>query len=941
MNKFLNKILVVALVMTGLFAGTITGKVTDASSGKELAGANVMVDGTGLGAAADANGMYHITNVPNGTVTITASMIGYKKMSKTVTVSGMVNLTFELSSSALHLNALEVLASRATRTTPVAYSNIEKSDIELRLGSQDIPMILNTTPSVYATLQGGGAGDARVNVRGFNQRNVAIMINGVPVNDMENGWVYWSNWDGVADATSSIQMQRGLSAVNLATPSIGGTMNIITDPSGHDRGGKFKQEVGEGNFTKSTLSYHSGLIGDKWAFSGTVVRKVGDGIIDKTWTDAWAYYLGASYAHSEKHRFELYALGAPQRHGQNRYKQNIAAYDSSYARSLSDYDPGGIDAYTQSSSGQLYNENWNVIDPDYNGQEYFYMYGKNLKIRHNPNYLNEIENYFHKPQVNLNWYWTLDEKTRLSSIFYFSGGSGGGTGTFDDMQWDYSGPSRRANWNATIATNMDTLNRYGNPKEAGQSVGFLRNSINRQWTLGAISKINYDYSNELKFQAGIDWRTAEIEHTREVRDLLGGDYAVNGKYNTASASYSKLYNEFDESADDANVIRGDNINYFNTNTVDWLGFFGQAEYKTDMYSLYGMGGYSMIQYSLVDHFKKAMNYSGSLATDKGELLLLSDWFTSIQYKGGGLYRLNDEVDIFGNFGNVEKVPIFDNAIDDINATVSTNPKNEKFISTEFGLNYRAMNGILSAKINAYFTTWENRTLTRTVNTGAGSSGDSDIIFLTGLNQQHNGFEIEAAYQPMDMVRLDAALSIGNWKFTDDAFGTYKNYETGASEDYKYAVNGLKVGDMPQTIVALSASVFPVDGLTLQGVLNIYSNHYANWEPENREVTYDDGVEIADRDQNWKTPSYMKIDLHGYYNLPVDLGNVKVQAFFHIFNALDETYIQDATDNSNYNAYTGDADPDDPADDGKNHKADDAEVFLGTPRSFNIGLNFDF
>ena len=238
MNKFLNKILVVALVMTGLFAGTITGKVTDASSGKGLAGANVMVDGTGLGAAADANGMYHITNVPNGTVTITASMIGYKKMSKTVTVSGMVNLTFELSSSALHLNALEVLASRATRTTPVAYSNIEKSDIELRLGSQDIPMILNTTPSVYATLQGGGAGDARVNVRGFNQRNVAIMINGVPVNDMENGWVYWSNWDGVADATSSIQMQRGLSAVNLATPSIGGTMNIITDPSGHDRGGE-------------------------------------------------------------------------------------------------------------------------------------------------------------------------------------------------------------------------------------------------------------------------------------------------------------------------------------------------------------------------------------------------------------------------------------------------------------------------------------------------------------------------------------------------------------------------------------------------------------------------------------------------------------------------------------------------------------------------------
>ena len=83
--------------------------------------------------------------------------------------------------------------------TPVAYTTVSKEEMEIRLGSQDIPMSLNMTPSVYDTGQGGGAGDARINVRGFNQRNVAVMINGVPQNDMENGWVYWSNWDGVGD----------------------------------------------------------------------------------------------------------------------------------------------------------------------------------------------------------------------------------------------------------------------------------------------------------------------------------------------------------------------------------------------------------------------------------------------------------------------------------------------------------------------------------------------------------------------------------------------------------------------------------------------------------------------------------------------------------------------------------------------------------------------
>ena len=154
-------------------------------------------------------------------------------------------------SSVLEMSGLEVLASRAGENTPVAYSNVSKADMEFRLGSQDIPLALNATPSVYATAQGGGAGDARINIRGFDQRNVAVMINGVPQNDMENGWVYWSNWDGVGDVTSSIQMQRGLSAVNLAAPSIGGTMNVITDPTSMEAGGMFKQELGAGIFLKT------------------------------------------------------------------------------------------------------------------------------------------------------------------------------------------------------------------------------------------------------------------------------------------------------------------------------------------------------------------------------------------------------------------------------------------------------------------------------------------------------------------------------------------------------------------------------------------------------------------------------------------------------------------------------------------------------------------
>ena len=240
------------LLLPGLLLakGDVKGKIVDAENNQALPGASVVVVGTSWGSAANSQGEYVIRNLPNGTYSVEANFIGYAPVRQEITVSnGDVSADFSLKVSVILGDELYVVSSRAKeRETPVAFSNISKTEMEATLGSQDIPMALNVTPSVYATMQGGGAGDARVNVRGFDQRNVAIMINGVPVNDMENGWVYWSNWDGVGDATSSIQVQRGLSAVNLAVPSIGGTMNGLTDPTSLGRGDKLQQVLGNEGF---------------------------------------------------------------------------------------------------------------------------------------------------------------------------------------------------------------------------------------------------------------------------------------------------------------------------------------------------------------------------------------------------------------------------------------------------------------------------------------------------------------------------------------------------------------------------------------------------------------------------------------------------------------------------------------------------------------------
>ncbi len=899
MSKLSKLIVVLSVVLfsTTLFAQKtykIMGVVKSAETGEQLIGANVFLKGTTLGAATDANGKY-VIEAPAGNYTVVCSYVGFEKKSVDINLTNNMELNFSLKEYQFQLN-VTVIADRAKeRETPVAFTNVDKKDMEFKLGSRDIPLVLNTTPSVYATQQGGGAGDARINVRGFNQRNVAIMINGVPVNDMENGWVYWSNWDGLGDASNSIQVQRGLSAVNLATPSIGGTMNIITDPSALKQGFKFRQEIGSGNFNKKTLFVNSGLINNKFALSFGGVRKTGQGLVDRTWTDAWAYYLGASYNINDKNRIEFYAIGAPQRHGQNLYKQNAAAYDHAFAKDVLGYSQAALDHYPE--KGRLYNENWNAVSSSYTGKQFW---DGTTHLRHSPNFINERENYYHKPLVNLNWYSQFNKKTSLYTTLYYSGGVGGGSGTYGHLVWDYSGPSRVADWDATIAANKANIDTTINK---AVSKGILRNSVNTQWTIGAISKLYYKVNKYLNTSFGIDWRTAEINHYREVRDLLGGDYYYysGNEFDSPSNYYKKL---------------GDKIAYNFTNTVDWLGGYAQAEYTRSRYTLFGMAGYSMVKYTYTNHFKKDAK--------GGELKATPDANTGYQIKGGASYRMTTTLDIYANAGYVAQVPIFDQVIDDRNATVEKNPKNQTFISFETGANWTGLNGKLNVKGNFYYTLWQNRTKSiqkydRTLNTDY-------LIFVQNLEQLHTGVELSTAFQPCRSFRLDGAFSYGYWKTTSNADAAFKYYNNpSANHTDKLYVKDLYIGDAPQTQLALAATFFPIKGLSTQVVFKYYDRFYADWNPETR-------TDPKDTKQSWLTPSYNLWDLHVNYTLPVHIDNLKFQVFAHVFNLFDAIYVQDAVDNSKYNAYTKN---------GKDHSADDAEVFLGLPRTFNIGFQIAY
>ena len=241
------------LANIGLMAqGTISGTIIDADTNESLVSATVTLDGTTKGSVSDLDGTFIIRNVSNGKHQLSISFVGYENKQMEVDVNGDLDIgTVALASTALGLEEIQVVASYAIdRKTPVAVSTIKTEEIEAKVGNQEFPEILKATPSVYATKQGGGFGDARINVRGFDQRNTAVLINGIPVNDMENGWVYWSNWAGLSDVTRSMQVQRGLGASKLAISSVGGTINIITKTTDMEKGGSLYYGIGNDGYMR-------------------------------------------------------------------------------------------------------------------------------------------------------------------------------------------------------------------------------------------------------------------------------------------------------------------------------------------------------------------------------------------------------------------------------------------------------------------------------------------------------------------------------------------------------------------------------------------------------------------------------------------------------------------------------------------------------------------
>ncbi len=895
MFKRLLTLFILTFFITGaLFAESIIkGTVKSDENNETLPGASVALIGTKQGAKTNAEGKYEIKISNVGRYTLRVTYIGYTPMEKTISVKAdeTITVNFLLGAAPIQSEAISVVASRAqTRETPVAFSNISKMEIEDQLGSRDIPMILNTTPGVYATDLGGGYGDSRINIRGFDQRNISVMINGVPVNDMENGWVYWSNWDGLGDVTSSIQVQRGLGASRIVNPSVGGTMNIITDAAYLRPGIKLKQEVASGDFLKTTLIGNTGKIGN---FAATIaaVRKTADGVIEKAWDDAWAYYLGLSYDINQNHKLDFFLIGAPQMHGQRYYQPGIATFDKQLAK---DYGvrQGLIDSTIE--LGYTANKDWGAIKIDQAHPVKEYYYGSEHDLYSN-SFINTRENYFHKPQMNLNWFWKMSDITSLTSVFYYSIGRGGGS-TPSGIAWDSLG---RSDIQGAYNFNIDPISiDPRNSTTLHKAKGYLLNSINQHNWYGYLGTLDIKSSKELTIQTGIDLRSYTGEHWQEVRNLLGADYV----YNVADKTV-------DYTANPSLALKklGDIVNYHYDADVNWVGGFFQAEYKKDNFTTYLNTSLSNTGYKRLDYFRTDTMPNGRE----------TPWQNFLGYtiKLGSNYNINQAMNVFANIGYYNRAPLYRNVFND-NNSLYNNINNEKVTSMELGYSY--FHRKFRVNVNLYWTIWQNRSwYTSTNYTDPVTNVVTTYYYnLPGLGANHKGVEADFSYRLIKQVKINGMLSVGDWRWTNDVTATFapENLTDAQGNPVifttKVYAKDLKVGDAAQTTGSISVNYYPMSRTTLTLSYTYFADYYANFSPENR-------TNSTDRSQPWKLPAYGLLDAHFNMTLPFDLPFDLVLSA-HAYNLLNTKYISDAYDPPT-------------------HDANATRVWVGLPFRWNIGL----
>lgn len=296
MKKLIMPLALIALPFIAWAQFSVSGTVTDAEDKQALSGVHVTIVNTYTGTFTNVQGGYSLYNLKAGSYQLQVSFVGYEKILYPLDLQGNVSLDFSLQPATILADEVIVQATRASEKSPATYTNLSARDIEVQNLGQDLPFLLNQTPSVVVHSDAGaGVGYTGIRIRGSDATRINVTINGIPYNEAESQGTYWVNLPDFASSVDNIQIQRGVGTSTNGAGAFGASINIQTTTLSQEAYGEVNNSYGSFNTWKHTLKFGSGLINGKWAFDGRLSKISSDGYIDRASSDLKSFFASGGY----------------------------------------------------------------------------------------------------------------------------------------------------------------------------------------------------------------------------------------------------------------------------------------------------------------------------------------------------------------------------------------------------------------------------------------------------------------------------------------------------------------------------------------------------------------------------------------------------------------------------------------------------------------------
>ncbi len=373
MKRFLLFVWMIAISSMMLNAQfSVSGKVFD-ENGEPMAGASVVIDNVRV-SVTNVNGSYIFEKVENGNHLIAVSFIGYKSEQQKINVKSDITKDFNLRLDSQLTDEVVVSAYRAGQKSPIAHTNISGDEIRESSVNNDLPFLLQLSPSVVAVSESGlGFGNTSFRIRGSDPTRINITVNGVPLNDSEGQGVYWANMPDFANSVNEAQIQRGVGTSTNGSAAFGATVNFRSGGDNSIPYAEITNSVGSYNTMKNSVKMSTGLLNDRFSVEARYSNLQTDGYVRNAFADHQSMYLGGTL-HFDNSLLKLNII-----HGDQRTGISWEGIPKDVLKTDRRYNPAG--AYVDSLENTLYHkdETDNYIQTHYQAS-YSYAVNKNLNV---------------------------------------------------------------------------------------------------------------------------------------------------------------------------------------------------------------------------------------------------------------------------------------------------------------------------------------------------------------------------------------------------------------------------------------------------------------------------------------------------------------------------------------------------------------------------------